>query len=76
MIGFVVRRVEFQQVQLAVDGIDESGLFRHLQKHADASVDGAALAAVDLLTNVRAPNTWGPRKPRLDPSLAPSELLS
>jgi hypothetical protein len=52
MIGLVVGHVDFEQVQVLVDGIDEADALGQQVKRADAAVADAMNAVGDFIVNV------------------------
>ena len=53
MVGFVIREVELEEVQLVVDGIDKTDLTSQSVQETDAAATQSAAAVGDLIVDVR-----------------------
>ncbi len=62
MIGLVVGQMDFEQVQVVVDGVDEADASGQQVDGADAAVGQAAGAVGDLVMDVGGGEAWAGRK--------------
>src|SRR5205823_2927021 len=83
VIGLVIGEMQFEHVQLVVDGLDEADASRQQVDGADATVGDAAVTLADLVTNIRGSEggfvevlEFGLVEPKPNPALASLQLSS